>query len=226
MRLADGVAQLRGALTVAECARWTRAAYAARGSWTPNFDGVQFTLGRAYYTHLEEDRAAEYFAGAAESDALVERTLPGLQGRLRDLLSGWLGAPVERRPGWCGPGLHIFPAGGWLSENGGDLHFDTEGLRARDLASRAPAMSAIAMLQPAARGGGLRVWSTLYEGDDEVAEDLVRTTPHQTIDYELGDLVMIDSYRLHQIQPFTGALDRLSATAHLVLSEGRWQSWF
>src|ERR1700690_3739899 len=146
MRLADGVAQLRGALTVAECARWTRAAYAARGSWTPNFDGVQFTLGRAYYTHLEKDRPAEYFAGAAESDALVERTLPGLQGRLRDLLSGWLGAPVERRPGWCGPGLHIFPAGGWLSENGGDVHFAPEGVRARDLAPPAPGRSAIAIV--------------------------------------------------------------------------------
>ena len=59
-----------------------------------------------------------------------------------------------------------------------------------------------------------------------MAEDLVRTTPHQTIDYGLGDLVVIDSYRLHQIQSFTGALDRLSATAHLVFSKGRWQSWF
>ena len=37
---------------------------------------------------------------------------------------------------------------------------------------------------------------------------------------------MIDSYRLHQIQPFSGDRDRLSVTAHLVFADGRWQVWF
>jgi hypothetical protein len=38
--------------------------------------------------------------------------------------------------------------------------------------------------------------------------------------------VLIDSYRLHQIQPFTGGRDRISVTTHLVLSDDGWQSWF
>ena len=46
-------------------------------------------------------------------------------------------------------------------------------------------------------------------------------------DYAAGDLVLIDSYRLHQIQPFAGARDRLSVTAHLVLAGEGWHvAWF
>ena len=166
----DGVVQAEGARTPAECERWLRGVYQARADWTPCFEGVQFTLGRAYYTHLEEDRSDEYFAAARASDAMVERALPGLQRRVRELLADLVGAPVAQRPGWCGPGLHIFPGGQWLSENGGDVHFDTEGLLEEQLAARTPAKSVIVMLQPAVRGGGLRIWSNVYDGDDEVPE--------------------------------------------------------
>jgi hypothetical protein len=46
------------------------------------------------------------------------------------------------------------------------------------------------------------------------------------VEYAAGDLVVIDSYRLHQIQPFSGDRDRLSVTAHLIFTDGRWQAWF
>ena len=151
----------------AACARWAAGVYAARADWTPCFEGVQFTLGRAYYTHLEEDRADEYFATARASDATVERALPALQARVRGILGELVGAPVTPRPGWCGPGVHIFPAGDWLSQNGGDIHFDTEGLGEAELAARLPALSAIFMLQPPRRGGGLRVWDALWDGRDD-----------------------------------------------------------
>jgi hypothetical protein len=214
-----------GVLTGAECDRWVRAVYAARADWTPCFEGVQFTLGHAYYTHLEEGRADEYFATALASDALVERALPDLQTRMRTILAAVAGAPVAPRPGFCGPGVHIFPAGEWLSENGGDVHFDTEGLREEELAARLPALSVIVMLQPPLRGGGLRVWDALWEGDDDVAAAAAQASS-AVVDYAAGDLVVIDSYRLHQIQPFAGARDRLSITAHLVFAGGRWQAWF
>jgi hypothetical protein len=220
----EGVLQAKGALTPEECGRWLRGVYQARADWTPCFEGVQFTLGRAYYTHLEEDRADEYFAAAGASDAIVERALPGLRARLRALLADLVGAPVAQRPGWCGPGLHIFPGGQWLSQNGGDVHFDTEGLLEEQLAARLPAKSVILMLQPPVRGGGLRVWSNVYEGDDEVAEPA--RGPSVVVDYAAGDLVAIDSYRLHQIQPFRGPRDRVSITAHLVRTDSGWQAWF
>jgi hypothetical protein len=220
----NGVFQAKGALSPTECERWLRGAYRARQDWTPCFDGVQFTLGHAYYTHLEEDRADEYFAEAHASDAIVDWALPGLRARMRDLLADLVGEPITPRPGWCGPGLHIFPAGQWLSKNGGDVHFDTEGLLEEQLAARTPAMSVIVMLQPPLRGGGLRVWSNVYDGEDHVAE--LARGPSVLVDYAAGDLVAIDSYRLHQIQPFEGPRDRVSITAHLVCADLGWQAWF
>jgi len=225
--LAGGVLQQLGALSAEECERWTASVYAARADWTPCFEGVQFTLGRAYYTHLEEDRAGEYFALAKASDAAVERALPGAQARVREILGRLVGAPVTPRPGWCGPGVHIFPAGEWLSRNGGDVHYDTEGLDEDARTVRPAALSAIFMLQPPACGGGLRVWDALWTGaDDEAAIAAAVRSRSSVAHYGRGDLVLIDSYRLHQIQPFAGGQDRLSITAHLLRSPDGWQSWF
>jgi hypothetical protein len=146
---------------------------------------------------------------------------------MRAILGELVGAPVARRRGWCGPGLHIFPAGDWLASNG-DVHFDTEGLLEDDLAARVPALSAIVMLQPPERGGGLRVWDTPFDERAPAPEELLakRDIASATVAYAAGDLVVLDSYRLHQIQPFEGARDRVSITAHLILRDGVWQSWF
>ena len=212
----------RGVATADECARWVAGVYAARDAWTPNFEGVQWTLGRAWYTHLEEERVDDYFAAAAQSDALVEQHLPGMQARMMAQLADLVGAQLTRRPGWCGPGVHIFPAGGWLAEHGGDVHFDIEGLD--EPLAYAPALSAILMLQPPAAGGGLRVWDERYTGRDDVPD--AAQLPSELATYEAGELIVLDSYRLHQIQPFSGARDRISVTAHAVFLEGRWQAWF
>lgn len=212
-----------GVISEAACAAWVRGVYEARASWTPCFDGVQFTVGRAWYTHLEERREAAYFESTTNFDALVERYLPGLQGRILAIASELVGGPVQRRPGWCGPGVHVFPAGEWLAQNGGEIHFDTDGLRAAELANRPPAVSVIVMLQPASSGGGLRVWDAFHGEHDEDEEPQV---PSVTLEYGTGDVIAIDSYRLHQIQPFGGRCDRISATAHLMYVRGRWQCWF
>src|SRR6185312_7754604 len=102
----------QGVLSRRECVEHTRGVYAGRSAWVPNFDGVQFTLGRAYYVHLETDREDEYFAEAAASDTDVDRFAPGLADRMMALLGLCVGAEVARRPGFCGPGVHVFPAGG------------------------------------------------------------------------------------------------------------------
>src|ERR1700722_16597315 len=79
------------AIHSAERAAHVERVLAASDEWTPNFEGAQFTLGHAWYTHLEEDRAAEYFATAGESDRVVEGAAPGLQERMFALASGFLG---------------------------------------------------------------------------------------------------------------------------------------
>lgn len=229
--LADiGVAALRGALPLADCDAWVRGIYAARSHWTADFGDDQFSLGRAFYTHLEQGRSAAYFAEAAESDSRVELHAPGLQSAMRALAATLAGGEVRPRRGWCGAGLHIFPAHGHVARHGGVIHFDTEGLTDHHLARRARALSVVCMLQPPARScgreGGLRVWEVEYAGEDGVDEH-AKGAPGVTAVYGVGDAVVFDSYRLHQIQPFGGDTDRISATIHLAeVDAGHFESWF
>jgi hypothetical protein len=217
---------LANAVPIDTCARWSAAVLAARAEWTIDFDGDQFALGRAFYTHLETDRAGAYFTGAAASDALVERHLPGMQDRVLDLYRVLLGGEVRRRARWCGPGVHIFPAGGWLAQRGGVVHFDTEGLSEHQLEHDARALTLVIMLQPAETGGGLRLWDVVHEGHDEPTQDEL-ARPSAIAAYAVGDALLLDSYRLHQIQSFGGARDRISITAHAVeIDDGVWDVWF
>lgn len=208
------------------CERWTRGVCEARAEWTNDFDGEQFTLGRAFYTHFEEDKSRAYFADVESSDARVERHVPGLQSAMRDLVSRTTGGHVCPRRGWCGPGVHVFPAKNPVARRGGVVHFDTEGLVARHIERRSPAVTLVAMLRPPISGGGLQVWNARYDGHDHATpEDLAR--PSTVITYACGDVILIDSYRLHQIQPFGGALDRISATVHAAeVDRGLWETWF
>jgi len=213
------------ALDEDQAAAFARGVYAGRSAWTSNFGGVQYTLGRAWYTHLEEDREDEYFEHAQASDANVRRYCPGLQAWMMSTLSQLLGAPTFQRAGWCGPGIHVFEAGSEISHNGGDVHFDTEGVGHEQVEARTPAMSFVLMLQPPESGGGLRVWDQLFDGDEhpEMPGEEVASA---VVPYDAGDLVVIDSYRLHQIQAFEGKVDRLSMTAHVVLVDSAWEVWF
>lgn len=204
-----------------ECASWVHAIHAARRDWTPNFDGLQFTLGNAWYTYLEEGRSDEYFAAAERSNALVARTVPGLAERMLEVLSLVVAENVSLRAGWCGPGVHVFPAGGWVAEHGGDRHCDVEGLLAPELAAGAHALTLVLGLQQPEARGGLRFFAENYgqapasDGESSV-----------TVALSPGDLVCFESYRMHQIEPFDGARDRITATVHAVRTAAGWQAWF
>lgn len=217
----------RGALAPTLCGRWCAGVLAARAAWIEDFEGDQHALGRAFYTHLETDRTDLYFADAAASDARVEEHAPGLQGAMRALLEEAVEGRVVPRAGWCGAGVHVFAPGAVLSRRGGVRHFDTEGLTAPHAARRAPAVSLVAMLSPPARGGGLRLWPVLYAGQDHVGEDSLPPGGGAVVEYRAGDVVLFDSYRLHQILPFDGEEARLSATLHgAEIDRGLWESWF
>lgn len=212
--------------TSERCAAWVDGVYRAREAWTHDFGGEQFSLGRAFYTHLEEGKSAAYFADTAASDARVEAFAPGLQAAMRALLAEVVGARVVPRRGWCGPGVHVFPPGGPVARRGGVRHFDTEGLSAHHLREGRRAVTLVAMLQTSETDGGLQVWDVRYRGHDHpTAEE--RRAESAVVPYRRGDVVLIDSYRLHQIQRFEGGRDRISATIHgaEVLS-GQWECWF
>ena len=206
--------------------RWVEGVLASRDAWTEDFDGEQYSLGRAFYTHLETGRSREYFADAAASDARVERGAPGLQALLRAQLAALTGARVVPRRGWCGAGVHVFPPREKVAQVGGVVHFDVEGLGRHHLSRRRRALSLVLMLQCPEVGGGLRIWDVVYDGrehptDDELAAD------GELVVYRPGDLLVFDSYRLHQIQPFGGARPRISATLHAAeVDRGLWECWF
>ncbi len=216
-----------GHFDAARCSTWVNGIRGARHAWTDDFGGAQFSLGRAFYTHLEEDRTRAYFDDAKASDARVEAHAPGLQSGMIDLVARLTGGRVTPRAGFCGPGVHIFPCGNEVSRRGGVVHFDTQGLARHHVAARRPALSIVAMLQPAERGGGLRLWDLLYAGRDVATPAELDRTRCGTIRSEAGDVVAFDSYRLHQIRPFSGTLDRISATVHASeIDPGVWETWF
>jgi hypothetical protein len=218
---------IEGGIARDQCERWVKGVYAARDVWTHDFGGEQFSLGRAFYTHYEEGKSKAYFAETAASDARVDAHAPGLQQAMRDLVAAVVGAghAVQRR-GWCGPGVHVFPPRGPVATRGGVCHFDTEGLPAQHLQKRRPAITLVAMLQAPESDGGLRVWDVRYDGHDHPTKDEL-AAPSATLTYRTGDIVLIDSYRLHQIQPFGGAKERISATVHAAqIDVGLWECWF
>ena len=217
---------LRGAASKQNACALVSRVLAARDQWTPDFDGEQFALGRAFYTHLETGRTKEYFAGAAASDVLIESVLPGVPARTLALLARLLGGEVRRRPGFCGPGVHIFPAGSKVAREGGVVHFDLEGLTEHQKRLGHRAVTLVWMLQPAAFGGGLRLWDARFDGrpDSEIDSD---SHDHVTVRSAAGDAVLIDSHRLHQIRPFRGGKDRIAITVHGVeVDRGVWEAWF
>ncbi|MCB9679577.1 MAG: hypothetical protein H6737_31010 [Alphaproteobacteria bacterium] len=196
------------------------AVQAARDAWVPDFDGKQFCLGRAWYAHLETGRAGAYFASAEAGNSAVESALPGLQAHLREALAGFVDASVHQRPRWGGAGVHVFPAGGVCATDGGCVHFDHEGLTPGQRASRPAALSLVLCLQPPESGGGLWLWDVeLGEPERAVGEPVEHVS-------RAGDLVVFSSYRLHQIQPFAGAVPRISATLHGAATPLGWESWF
>ena len=217
---------LRGALPEELRQRWIDSVYSNRDGWIADFEGEQFAVGRAFYTHLETGRSSLYFEDAAASDARVERAMPGMQSFVRDTLARLLGGKVRPRLGFCGPGAHIFPAGGKVARRGGVVHFDVEGLTPHQLARGRRTATIVWMLQPPERGGGLRLFRAVYSGEEHATDEDI-ATPARTLRYAAGDLVLMDSRRLHQIRPFRGDRDRVSITLHAVeVDHGVWEAWF
>ena len=217
---------VRGALPPERCADWSRRVLRARRHWVRDFGGEQFALGRAFYTHLETDQAKLYFDDAPASDARVERALPGMQAWTRALFAELTGGLVRPRLGFCGPGVHVFPSGGQVATKGGVIHFDVEGLSPIVLDRGLRTASLVVMLQTPERGGGLHLYGATYRGRENATRaDLA--SPRRLVGYRNGDALLMSSYRLHQIRPFRGDLDRVSITLHAAeVDRGVWETWF
>ena len=136
--------------------RWVSGVYDAKEAWTRDFGGEQFALGRAFYTHLEQDKLREYFADAKASNARVERASPGSRCSWASSSRASLAIASIARADFCGAGVHVFPHDEKVAGAGGVVHFDTEGLPVRHLATARRALSFVLMLQPPEAGVGSR----------------------------------------------------------------------
>jgi hypothetical protein len=226
-----GVLRLPALLASCDAESAACAVQAARTDWVESFGGDQFALGGAWYTHVEDGRARHYFRDAARFDKLVARALPALQEQVVTVLAALLGARTRRRAGWCGPAVVVFPPDGPVARAGGSIHVDCEGLEEQDLAQLPPAWSFVCILQlnPCgdARpvGGGLRVWSSRYAGKC-APEPGTTNVDSELVTLAAGDAVVFDSYRLHQIQPFSSNAPRMALTAHAkLLADGSYSVW-
>lgn len=196
---------------------------AADADLVDDFGGEQRALGRAFYTHLD-GRAAAYFKG--DSDDVVERVVPGMQAMTMDLLARLLGGVVRRRHGFCGPGVHVFPAGEKVADRGGVFHYDLEGLTAWDLERGARAVSFVVMLQPPLTRGGLSLYAKTFRGQGWDM-DRVPGCASTTTTSRAGDALLFSSLRLHRINGFGGDRDRVSITCHAVeVDDDVWDCWF
>ncbi|MBK6691292.1 MAG: 2OG-Fe(II) oxygenase [Myxococcales bacterium] len=227
-RLAKDLAvHIEQAVEATVAAAWAEGVLRAKSDWTAAFGGEQHSLGRAFYTHLEQGTLDEYFADAPRSDERVEAAAPGLQSTMRALVARVTGADVVARRDFCGPGVHIFSPEEKVAREGGVVHFDTEGLPARHRTLKKPALSLVLMLSAPSEGGGLSLWDVRYEGQDAVPRRSQARAAKVTVHSRAGDAVLFDSYVLHQILPFAGTAHRVSATVHAAEVEaGRWETWF
>ena len=121
---------------------------------------------------------------------------------------------------------YVFPPGEPVADRGGVCHFDMEGLVADHIARRRPAITIVAMFQPPEHGGGAQGlghdlrWPRSPDGRRARGAE-------RGVQYGAGDVIVIDSYRLHQIQPFGGERERISATVHAAeVDPGLWETWF
>jgi len=70
------------------------------------------------------------------------------------------------------------------------------------------------------------LFDALYSGRVHASKD-ERAGPRTTVALDNGDAILIDAYRLHQIERFSGKRDRISATLHAAeTSENVWECWF
>jgi hypothetical protein len=217
---------VRQAMPEADARALARDVLAADDLLGDDFGGEQRSLGRPWYTHLESGRAAEYFRDAAVSDARVERVVPGLQERALRAVAHVVGGVVRRRHGFCGPGVHVFPAGEKVARRGGVYHYDLEGLSSVWRQLRPRAISVVWMLQPPSSGGGLSLYRKVYAGRQWPMDEAPVVT-QTTTRLRAGDFLVFSSYRLHRINGFRGDVDRVSLTCHAIeVDVDVWDAWF
>jgi hypothetical protein len=224
--------RIPGVLTPDECAHCARRLYQQRRRWKSDYDGTQYSFPENYYARVEGGTEREYFFTVDDSVQLMADLFPREQERFLQVIKSLLDVDlVPLKKGWCGPGFVIFPKNEFVAVNNGPIHVDSEGLVDGELYDKdAKACAVILMIQKPETQGGVRVWNINWEptrGEGQslrMAED--NYDDGHTIEYEVGEMVVLNSLKPHQILAFDGDTDRITMNAFGSFVGGRWQFWF
>lgn len=224
--------RIPGVLSPDECITCSERLYQMRLRWRDDYGGEQFSLPDNYYARVSGGTVEEYFSSVVASRKLMAESFPHEQKRFLQLMQTLIKAEtVPLKKGWCGPGFVIFPEGEYVAVNNGPIHVDAEGLVDGELVdSDARACALVLMVQKPQWQGGVRVWNFPWDPLLGETHSLRRAensySNGYTIEYELGDLVVLNSLKPHQILSFGGGIDRITMNAFGSFVGGRWQFWF
>jgi len=215
-----------------ECEEILQGVYTLEPYWRSGTCEGEFTLGRSWYTSIDNREVMDYFDEAPALNQLLQTTFPGLMARILAFGKTMVGHDnVQFRPGFAGPGIVVFKAHCTTAESGGSCHIDYEGLSKHQMDARdgVEIFSFMLPLSLPEKAGGLRVWPEVYERfrHNRYFEEIEEPEGEKfIIPYCVGNLFGIHSLRVHQIEPFGGEKDRVVVTFHLAQLDGQWSIWF
>ncbi|GMV31953.1 MAG: hypothetical protein AMXMBFR59_40780 [Rhodanobacteraceae bacterium] len=198
----------------------------------------EYNYGTVFYAHAMNKNIPDYFARSGAENERMGRDFPELFPAVMRLVQDIMrDEEVTYRPGWSGPSFVYLGPGSISAVEGGTIHIDWEGFSAWDhpktedlLSSRElEAYTLVLMLQNTPEGGGVRIWDKRFDPghrdefipDPETAPDVPFATPQ----YAIGDLVVLHSMTVHQIQPYAGGA-RITLNFHLVRRGTVWHLFF
>lgn len=195
------------------------------GPWAGTAFGPGRVIGGGWFTYYDlipdpDRRRDAYRRAIAVCEPEMAETTPALGERCLALAGRLIGAEVVRRPGFAGPSVVVFDES--ASDGGdGDIHLDFQGLVCDDPAHLDDeAYSFVLMLEPAIRGGHLRVWGIAAEDGPPVSQP-----PPVELEYRRGSLAVFPARDLHQITEMHGPR-RVTVNWHVRNRDGRWEAWF
>lgn len=219
-------------LSKEECAELLTGVYTLRPYWRQGTQDGEYTLGRVWYTALDNRDVIDYFEEVSGFNALIDQSFPGLIPQILDFSRKFAANDsIKIRPGFAGPGFVIFTPRSLTAKEGGAIHIDCEGLSTRmlDVPGGAEVYSLMISIQLPEEGGFLRTWPDYYQPSqkDKYLNDIdIPLGRMEIVPYEVGGISVISSPRVHQIEPYSGCLDRVILTFHLGKIDNEWLVWF
>jgi hypothetical protein len=185
-----------------------------------------YALGCPLYAYRCAENQDKYFDMVQKYDLLIAESFPRLETEMKGIFET-LQYPenIRKKKYFGGPGFVI-----QNQKSTHEPHFDQDEAvlisKARFPKERVM-FTLVAMVQKPTRGGRLMVWDREPQAEDteQSLKEFCEITPPYFVDYQEGDLLILDGMKLHLIEPCQG--ERITAVLHYLKSPlGPWEYWF